>query len=103
MIQSRFNFSEELEEILVRFFSDCQVLMTYNEIDFVTNVSKSVYERLGIVHIVSPIHSLIERIQRILIELVQLLSELNNTNLLDEIFNAVRIYNRAIYPIIDEL
>lgn len=51
LIQSKINFHEKLEEILTQYYPNCKTLITDNEAVLVSNASKAVYQKYGIVHV----------------------------------------------------
>ena len=76
--------------------------MTDNENVFTSVVAKSIYERLKIQHTTTPIHhsttnSQVERIHGTLIEISTALAQQNNSSPRDELFNAVKQYNKTIH------
>lgn len=103
-IQSKLNFHEKLEEILIQNYPECKSLITDNEAIFVSNASKMVYQKYRITHITTPVqHStsngVVERTHSTLIEIIRCLTKQNNSNSTDEIFNAVRAYNETIHSV----
>lgn len=101
-LHSKTNCHEYIEEILTQIYPNAKHLMTDNENVFIGIVAKSVYERLSIQHTVTPIHhsttnSQVERVHSTLIEISTALAQQNNTTPGDELFNAVRQYNKTIH------
>lgn len=101
-LENKVNCHEYIEEILSQVYPNAKYLMTDNENIFIGNVAKSVYERLQITHTVTPLnHSTsnaqVERIHSTLIELCQTLAAENKTAPSEELFNAVRQYNKTIH------
>ncbi|GBP15704.1 Retrovirus-related Pol polyprotein from transposon opus [Eumeta japonica] len=81
--------------------------MTDNESALTSICVKQVYEKLQIEHTVTPtFHSTtngqIERTHSTLIELTRVLAQENNSSPKDEIFNAVRNYNKTIHSVTGE-
>lgn len=101
-IHNKTNFHEYIEEILAQIYPNTKHLMTDNENVFTSVVAKSIYERLKIQHTTTPIHhsttnSQVERIHGTLIEISTALAQQNNSSPRDELFNAVKQYNKTIH------
>lgn len=101
-LDTKINCHEYIEEVLTQVYPNAKNLMTDNESIFIGNIAKCLYSRLQITHSVTPIHhstsnAQVERIHCTLIELCQSLAAENHTAPGDELFNAVRQYNRTIH------
>lgn len=106
-IDSKVRFHEKLEEILTQNYPNCNTLITDNEAVLVSNAAKAVYQKYGITHITTPVqHSIsngtVERAHSTLIEIIRCLNAQNKSNSSDEIYNAVREYNRTIHSVTNE-
>lgn len=81
--------------------------MTDNEAVLVSNAAKMIYKKYNIVHITTPVqHSTsngtVERVHSTLIEIIRCLSKQNDSTSSDEIFNAVKQYNKTIHSVTKE-
>lgn len=107
LIHTKANFYEKLEEIITQNYPNCKSIITDNEAIFVSNSSRSVYDRYNINHVTTPIqHSTsngqVERTHSTLIELTRCLAKQNNSTPGEEIFNAVIQYNNTIHSVTGE-
>lgn len=107
LIESKINFVAKLEEILTQDYPTCKYLMTDNEAVLVSNAAKMIYKKYNIVHITTPVqHSTsngtVERVHSTLIEIIRCLSKQNDSTSSDEIFNAVKQYNKTIHSVTKE-
>lgn len=103
-IENKLNASEKLEEILSFVYPFCKNIISDNESIFISNIAKSLYNRLNIRHFATPVaHSTtnaqVERIHSTLIELSNALGKQNKASPIDELINAVKQYNNTIHSV----
>lgn len=102
--ENKLNAHEVMEEIL-QLFPFCKYVMTDNDKIFESFMMKSLFRRLNIEQVFTPIrhstsNSQDERFHRTLIEITRCLSEQHSVEFDEAIFDAVRGYNNSIHSVI---
>lgn len=104
-IPNKRNIAMVIEEILSQVYPECKEIMTDNELIFTSQMSQALFKQKNIKHITTPVsHSTtngqVERIHSTILEIANVIARQNETETIDEIFNAVKEYNNTIHSVI---
>uniref|UniRef100_A0A034VW72 Retrovirus-related Pol polyprotein from transposon gypsy n=1 Tax=Bactrocera dorsalis TaxID=27457 RepID=A0A034VW72_BACDO len=104
---SKLHFHEIIEEVLSQIFPNCTELMTDNESIFVGIGTTALLNKLQIKHEKtannhSTSNAQVERLHSTILEIARTLANDRTTTTEEEIFSAVKEYNRTIHSVIKE-
>lgn len=107
IIENKLNFHLKLEEIFTQNYPNCKFIITDNESIFVSMSSKAIYDRYKIIQTTTPVqHSTtngqVERAHNTLIELTRCLAKQKDSTPGQEVYNAVKEYNKTIHSVTGE-
>lgn len=103
-IPNKRNLSLVIEEILSQIYPECQEIMTDNDAIFIAQTVQALYREKNITLTTTPVsHSTtngqVERVHSTILEIANALAKQNETETVDEIFNAVTQYNNTIHSV----